>query len=135
MAWPPFIPPNTRSDSTPQAGNHPGDHNDTSNALTEIVAQVQTLLNIMRRVTAGTATVTIPATQGVGTLAVTFPAGLFTAPPRLVAGAVAGSNVWLGGVGSNTPTVSGGSIIAFRNDGANVAVASSVTVHWIAVQP
>lgn len=37
MAYPPTIPPNTRANTTPTFDNHPDDHNDISNALTDIV--------------------------------------------------------------------------------------------------
>lgn len=38
MPWtPPSVPPNTRADNTPLTTNHPGDHNDISDALTAII--------------------------------------------------------------------------------------------------
>jgi hypothetical protein len=37
MAYPPSVPPATRTDTTPQFTNHPGDHNQISAALTEIL--------------------------------------------------------------------------------------------------
>lgn len=40
MAWPPTIPPATRTDATSQTTNHPQDHNQTSQALTDIVTRV-----------------------------------------------------------------------------------------------
>lgn len=40
MAYPPTIPPNTRANTTPQFDNHPGDHNDISDALTDIVTEL-----------------------------------------------------------------------------------------------
>lgn len=36
MAWPPVIPPATRSDSTTQQSNHPDDHNKISEALGDL---------------------------------------------------------------------------------------------------
>lgn len=36
MAWPPTIPPNTRTNADPQQDTHPSDHNQISTALTEI---------------------------------------------------------------------------------------------------
>jgi hypothetical protein len=43
MTWPPVIPPNTRNNSTVSDTNHPTDHNQVSDALTAIVARVETL--------------------------------------------------------------------------------------------
>jgi hypothetical protein len=40
MTYPPSIPSNTRADQTPQAGNHPADHNAIANALTDIVNEL-----------------------------------------------------------------------------------------------
>lgn len=37
MAWPPIIPPNTRTDLDAQDDNHPLDHNQIANALTDLV--------------------------------------------------------------------------------------------------
>lgn len=37
MAYPPVVPPATRTNATPQADNHPADHNGISAALTDIV--------------------------------------------------------------------------------------------------
>jgi hypothetical protein len=40
MAYPPAVPPNTRIDTTPDATNHPSDHNVISNALTDILNEL-----------------------------------------------------------------------------------------------
>lgn len=40
MAWPPLLPPQGRSNTTPQLTNHPDDHNRTAVALAELVAAV-----------------------------------------------------------------------------------------------
>lgn len=40
MAYPPSVPANTRSDSTPSASTHPSDHNAISNALTDIINEL-----------------------------------------------------------------------------------------------
>jgi hypothetical protein len=40
MAFPPTVPPATRTDSTPQFTNHPGDHNQISAALSDIVNEM-----------------------------------------------------------------------------------------------
>jgi len=40
MSWPPTIPPNNRTDATDQATNHPLDHNQISDALTELVMRM-----------------------------------------------------------------------------------------------
>ena len=40
MAWPPTIPPATRSNTTPELDNHALDHNQASEALTAIVDHV-----------------------------------------------------------------------------------------------
>jgi hypothetical protein len=45
MAFPPTVPPATRTDSTPQLTNHPGAHNQISSALTDIINQVTALTN------------------------------------------------------------------------------------------
>jgi hypothetical protein len=37
MAYPPTVPPSTRANETPQADNHPSDHNAISRALSDIV--------------------------------------------------------------------------------------------------
>jgi Chaperone of endosialidase len=37
------IPPAARTDTTPQAGNHPGDHNDIATALNDVVAKIGTV--------------------------------------------------------------------------------------------
>jgi microcystin-dependent protein len=37
MAYPPTVPPNTRADNTPLPTNHADDHNDISNAFTDII--------------------------------------------------------------------------------------------------
>lgn len=37
MAFPPTIPPSTRTNATPQVDNHPGDHNMISSALSDLV--------------------------------------------------------------------------------------------------
>lgn len=39
----PTIPPNNRTNTTITEDNHPSDHNDTADALTEIVAEVNTI--------------------------------------------------------------------------------------------
>lgn len=60
MAWPPTIPPATRSNLTPQDTDHPGDHNAISEALTDLVDR-----------TTGTASVFVPVTPwtlGAGTI-------------------------------------------------------------------
>ena len=43
MPWPPTIPPATRSDSTAQATVHAQDHNQASQALTDIVTKINSL--------------------------------------------------------------------------------------------
>ena len=40
MAYPPTVPPATRTDSTPQFTNHPNDHNAISTALTDLVNEL-----------------------------------------------------------------------------------------------
>jgi len=40
MPWPPVIPPAGRLNTTPQLDNHPSDHNAISQALTDLVAQL-----------------------------------------------------------------------------------------------
>jgi hypothetical protein len=40
MAYPPTIPPNNRTNTTPQADNHPSDHNQISRALSDIVNEL-----------------------------------------------------------------------------------------------
>lgn len=40
MPYPPVIPPATRVNQTPQADNHPADHNGLSQALTDIVNEL-----------------------------------------------------------------------------------------------
>jgi len=40
MAYPPEIPPNDRIDATPVTTNHPTDHNEISDALTDIVNEL-----------------------------------------------------------------------------------------------
>jgi hypothetical protein len=40
MPYPPVIPPATRTNATPQLDTHPSDHNAISQALTDIVAQL-----------------------------------------------------------------------------------------------
>lgn len=41
MAWPPQIPPNTRTNTTVQQDNHPDDHVAIANALTEVVGRMR----------------------------------------------------------------------------------------------
>jgi microcystin-dependent protein len=43
MPYPPPVPPNTRTNSTPQADNHPLDHNQISVALTELLNHIAAL--------------------------------------------------------------------------------------------
>ena len=40
MTYPPSVPPNTRADNTPLPTNHIADHNDISNALTDIINEL-----------------------------------------------------------------------------------------------
>lgn len=40
MPWPPTIPPNTRTNNTITEDNHPSDHNETSDALSDVVTEV-----------------------------------------------------------------------------------------------
>ena len=40
MSYPPSVPPNTRTDATPLPTNHAADHNDISNALTDIINEL-----------------------------------------------------------------------------------------------
>ncbi len=40
MAYPPTPPPNTRTNSTLTENDHPSDHNDTSDALTDIITEL-----------------------------------------------------------------------------------------------
>jgi hypothetical protein len=40
MAYPPTPPPNTRADNTPLPTNHADDHNDISDALTDIINEL-----------------------------------------------------------------------------------------------
>lgn len=40
MPYPPTLPPNNRTDTTPSFSNHPGDHNAIVNALTAIIAEL-----------------------------------------------------------------------------------------------
>lgn len=47
MAWPPTIPPNTRANATSQADVHPQDHNQISDALTEMVTRINTQGRLM----------------------------------------------------------------------------------------
>lgn len=42
MAYPPTPPPNTRTNATPLPENHAGDHNDISDALTDIINELGT---------------------------------------------------------------------------------------------
>ena len=42
MAWPPTIPPNNRTNDTALTDAHPSDHNVTANALSDLVAKVNT---------------------------------------------------------------------------------------------
>jgi len=42
MAYPPAVPPNTRTNATPEVDNHPSDHNGISNALTDIINELGT---------------------------------------------------------------------------------------------
>lgn len=57
MAWPPTIPPNTRANNTPELDAHPGDHNQVSNALSDLVKQLTPIAWVE-----GTASVPITAT-------------------------------------------------------------------------
>lgn len=41
MTWPPTVPPPGRTNSTPQADAHPGDHNQISGALSDIINHAQ----------------------------------------------------------------------------------------------
>jgi hypothetical protein len=43
MPWPPALPPDTRANGTALHDNHPTDHNTIADALTDIVAKVNTL--------------------------------------------------------------------------------------------
>jgi hypothetical protein len=40
MPYPPTVPPSNRTDPTPQATNHPSDHNALSKALTDIINEL-----------------------------------------------------------------------------------------------
>ena len=40
MPFPPPVPPNSRTNATPQVDNHPGDHNQIADALTEIINEL-----------------------------------------------------------------------------------------------
>jgi len=40
MAYPPTVPPNSRTDATPSVTNHPGDHNAISAAFTDIINEL-----------------------------------------------------------------------------------------------
>jgi hypothetical protein len=42
MAYPPAVPVATRTNTTPQVDNHPGDHNGISGALTDIINELGT---------------------------------------------------------------------------------------------
>jgi hypothetical protein len=64
---------------------------------------------------------------------VTFPAGRFTTPPVVTVSVYAGSNVYVAGIGSPTPSTTQFTATVFRNDGANMG-AVNVVVMWIAVQ-
>lgn len=47
MPYPPVIPPNTRTNTTLQVNDHPADHNQISDALTEIVNRIAALEQLL----------------------------------------------------------------------------------------
>ncbi len=63
MAWPPLIPPNTRLNDTVTADNHPSDHNQLADALTNVVDYVQSfaISSAVNVSSVGTPEVALPA--------------------------------------------------------------------------
>lgn len=130
MAWPPPLPPNTRTESTVQLGNHADDHVLTSEALAEIVNRVGA-----HRIEFGQTDVTTDAGgEAIVTFASPYPAG---SPPAV-------SCQWLG----NTPNIRLAQIKLVTNtqfaivaqaglEGGTtapaVAASSNITLSWIAI--
>lgn len=81
MAWPPPLPPATRSNSTPQLNDHADDHNVTAAALADIVSEFQSALADLRVETGALTGVTLDTS---GDFAVTFPEPFGSVPVVMV---------------------------------------------------
>jgi hypothetical protein len=132
VTWPPVIPPADRTDTTPQAGNHPGDHNQISQAFTDVVTKVDDIdARLPTRVQSGLTGV--PYSSGTSAAAtITFPI-TFTASPHVVVTVSGGGNVFLAGAG--TVTTTNFVCTVFRRDGVAQGSGITVQVFWIAVEP
>lgn len=120
MAWPPPIPPQTRSDSTAQLSNHPDDHNQIAGALNELVARSHNIQFGRTQV----------AVDSGGTGTITFPTPFPSIP------------VMVGTVQLNTSSQMTVDLRNISATGATVSIYSSGSiitndsrlVHWIAIE-
>lgn len=128
MAWPPIIPPATRSDTTPQLHNHPQDHNQISEALAAIVAAVGV------EIQAGTET--NAHTDDHGNAHFDFPTAFSHAPSVVVspmAGSTASTSSSLFQI-VGTPTATGATVKMFL--GGTIAAPNTLCrFFWVAVAP
>lgn len=118
MAWPPTIPPATRTNATPQLANHISDHNLTSLALTELTDR-------LKRFVWGSQSLT---TDAAGDMALVFPAP-FTAAP-IVFGMLSTTNGNYLVVSNRTTT--GCTFRLYGNTGV-AGPGLSRTVMWLAI--
>ena len=119
--------------TTPKGFPYPEPTDPVAAGADAIKALAQAIDTHVGRVASGAVTVTGDGTSVNPGAAVTFPAGRFTANPRVIAEVVGGSNVNLAGVSTGI-TTTGCTVFAFLRAGGAIANGTNVTVNWIAVQ-
>src|SRR4030095_16705759 len=134
MAYPPVVPPSTRTNATPSVDNHPGDHNQISAALTEILNHIATLEQGLPLVQGA---LTGYTTNFAGAVGVTFPipfrAG--TVPQIVICGAYEGFPEMLFSLQSSPtpPSATGFAFQVFNTNTHAVQPFTIVTASWIAL--
>lgn len=100
---------------------------DGDDAIKALAQAADTKAGVMA---AGSAVVTIANGASFGTLAVTFPAGRFSAVPVVVSDINTSTNTFMSTC--NAPTATGVTLTAATKTGSNVGTATNLTVAWIA---
>lgn len=99
---------------------------DGDNAIHDLATAIDTKLGVAA---AGVVSVTIGTINTSVSAAITFPVGLFTAPPVLTAGPNGNNPMTIVACAGPNPTTTGGTVF-----GARTASTGSVNVAWLAVQ-
>jgi hypothetical protein len=113
------------SGSTPNGYPYPDDSDPVAQGAQAIKALATKVDTQLRASAAGTASISV-SNAALGSVAVTLPAGRFTAPPRVAV--TSGNSAFFGSVSAQSATSFNASVRVWNN----VATTATVPVDWIA---